>query len=395
MQDKQKILIVGGGFGGIKTALELEKNSNFDVTLISERENFRYYPTIFHAVTGGKPIASSIPLKQIVGDKNIKIVIDEILTLDRASKTIAGKSGKKYKYDSLILALGVVTNYFGIKGLDKYSFGVKSLEDAQKFHDHLHKTAIDADSKEMNYVIIGGGPTGIELAGNLPRYLTHLMFRHNIKPKKIHIDLVEAMPRLMPKMSKKHSKKITRRLKKLGIDIMLGKKVEAETKEALRVSGHNIKTHNVVWTAGVANHPFFTKNNFRISADHKIVVDPTLRAEEDIYVIGDNADTKFSGVAQTALYDAKFIANNLRRLSRGKLAKLYKPKMPIYITPVGKYWAAVSWGRFEIFGLFGWLLRKAADFMGYKDYEPWWTATQLWLADNSEQESCPICAGKN
>src|SRR5665213_4069454 len=121
MAKKQKIIIIGGGFGGIKTALELEKNKSFQVVLISDRDEFRYYPTLYHAATGGKLAESAISMSEIFKDKNVEIVRDEILKLDRDNKIISGKKDR-YSYDKLVLALGVVTNFFGIKGLSDYAY---------------------------------------------------------------------------------------------------------------------------------------------------------------------------------------------------------------------------------------------------------------------------------
>src|SRR5581483_8896299 len=123
MIEKQKVLILGGGFGGIKAALELQ-HSNLDVTLVSDRPNFRFYPTLYHTATGGSRVASSIPLAEIFTSKKINIVIDEAVKLDRKTKSVICKSGKKYSYDYLVVALGVITNYFNIKGLDEYSYGI-------------------------------------------------------------------------------------------------------------------------------------------------------------------------------------------------------------------------------------------------------------------------------
>ena len=389
---KKKVLVVGGGFGGIKTALELARQPHFDVSLLSETSNFRYYPTLYRAATGGRLTASQIPLSEIFAGKNVHIIKDSAKTLDRANQAIIGASGKKYHYDDVIIALGVVTNSFGIKGLEEYAYGIKSIEEAGRLRRHLHKTLLDEGKPDVNYVIVGGGPTGVELAGALPGYLRHLMKLHGIKKNSLHIDLVEAAPRLMPRMSKLYSRSIRRRLKKLGVKLYLGQTVQAETTEELIVSGHSIKSHTVVWTAGVTNHPFFKANEFMMSERGKVVVDNYMAAEDHVYVIGDNADTEFSGMAQTALYDAVFVANNLRRASRGKNLRTYKPKRPIYVTPVGPRWAAVAWGQLQLFGLVGWLLRSAADFVGYSDYEPWWRASKHWLAEEqSGEEDCPIC----
>ncbi|KKU19927.1 MAG: NADH dehydrogenase [Candidatus Saccharibacteria bacterium GW2011_GWA2_46_10] len=392
MVNKRKILIAGGGFGGIKAALELESDENSDITLLSDHDYFRYYPALYRAATGGRSAASSIPLAEIFDGKNVKLVIDEAQKIDKDQKLVRCHSGKGFYYDTLIIALGVVTNYYGIKGLAEYSYGIKTLEEAQRLRDHLHKLIADEGKPDLNYIIIGGGPTGVELAGALPAYLRHVMASHGLAPKKFHIDLIEAMPRLLPAMPAAYSKAVTKQLRQLGIKLYLDHKVQAENTDSLTVSGHDIKSHTVVWTAGVTNHPFFKNNDFALSPQGKVMVDANLMSESNIYVIGDNAQTPYSGLAQTALYDAVFVASNLKRLADGGLPQSYKPKQPIYVTPVGPHWAAVLWGKSQIYGFVGWLLRKAADFAGYRDYEPWWRASEHWLAANQSEETCPICA---
>ncbi|HZP55886.1 MAG TPA: FAD-dependent oxidoreductase [Candidatus Saccharimonadales bacterium] len=389
--EKHKVVVLGGGFGGIKTALELAGQDHYSVTLVSDREDFRFYPALYHAATGGSEHASSIPLKEIFADKEIRLVHDTVKVLNRDDKKIECLSGRNYNFDILVVALGVVTNYFGIKGLNKYSYGIKTLDEAQDLRDHLHKTILDERHPELNYVVIGGGPTGVELAGALPGYLKHIMKKHKIPKKPFHVDLVEAESRLMPRMSRHYSVALQKRLRRLGVKLYLNQKVEAETAEGLMLSDHSIKSHTVIWTAGVTNHPFLSANKFNLNERGKALVNELLQAEEDIYVIGDNADTPFSGMAQTALYDAIFIATNLKRLTSGKHPWPYKPHKPVYITPAGRNWAAVQWKNTEIYGLFGWLLRDIADLVAYHDLEPWWKASKHWLAENQTSHICRIC----
>ncbi|HVO86183.1 MAG TPA: FAD-dependent oxidoreductase [Candidatus Binatia bacterium] len=389
---RQKIVIVGGGFGGVKTALELAPHEQFEVTLISDQDDFRYYPTLYRAATGGKSAASSIPLGEIFAGKNVKVIEDKIEKVDRQNKTVAG--GKKYSYDVLILAIGVVTNFFGIKGLQEYAYGIKTLEEAHRLRDHLHKHLVDDKKPDLNYVIIGGGPTGVELAGALPGYVRHVMKMHGLSDSKIHVDLVEAAPRLMPRMPLHYSDALAKRLRHLGVKLYLGQTVKAETADGLQVSGKTLESHSVVWTAGVTNHPFFKTNNFTLTEHGKVAVDQFLAAEDDIYVIGDNADTTYSGMAQTALHDAKFVAANLARLSGGKKPKVYKAAKPSYATPAGPGWAAVIWKRVHTYGKAGWALRSAADWVAYHDLENVLKATKHWMAELGEEETCLVCAGK-
>lgn len=389
MHKKQKIVIVGGGFGGVKAALELADKSDFDVTLVSDQPNFRYYPTLYHAATGGKVAASSIPLHEIFKGKSVTIVKDSIKRVDRVKRTISGK--KVYEYDELILALGVVTNFFGIKGLQEYAYGIKTIEEARRLRDHIHKHLIDDRKPDLNYVVIGGGPTGVELAGALPSYILHIMDCHGLKDTKIHVDLVEAAPRLTPRMPRSYSQALARRLKRLGVKLYLGETVEAETADALTFSGHTLESHTVVWTAGVTNHPFFKDNNFTLTSHGKVLVNEYLETERNIYVIGDNADTPYSGMAQTALHDGKSVAHNLIRQSESKMRLAYKPAKPAYATPAGPRWAALLWGPFHTYGWLGWVLRSAADWVAFHDLEPVWDATKHWMAEVGEEETCSVC----
>ncbi len=388
---KTRVLILGGGFGGIKAALELSGNTGLEVTLLSDSENFRYYPALYRTATGGSPAASSIALTEIFEGKDITIVKDSAKTLDREAKVIKAVSGKNYSYDILVVALGVVTNFFGIKGLAENAFGIKTLAEAQRLRNHLHKQLLDDKKPDLHYVVIGGGPTGVELAGALPGYIRNIMKHHGIAERPLHIELVEAAPRLMPRMSVRYSTKLQKHLRRLGVHLHLKQAVQAETHDNLMVNGQPIASHTVIWTAGVTNHPFLKDNNFALSEHGKVVVDEYLQAEPDIYIIGDNADTPFSGMAQTALHDGKFVASHLKKLAAAKKPTAYAVSKPVYVTPAGPRWAAVQWGKFSTFGIFGWLLRTAADFVGYRDYEPWWKASRHWIAEAETQEICPIC----
>ncbi len=388
---KHKIVIVGGGFAGIKAALELADDHRFSVTLISSLASFRYYPTLYRTATGGRRLISDIPLTEIFNGKQINIINDEVISVDRDKRCVITKVKHSIPYDALVLALGVRTNYFHIEGLEKFSYGIKSIEDAEKLKSHLHQQMIDDKCLDLNYVVVGGGPTGIELAGVLPTYIRKIAESHGLPCKKIHIDLVEAAPRLLPRMPKDISRRVARHLRKLGIKTYLKTAVQAQTADALMIHNKPIRSHTVIWTAGVANHPFFTDQNFQLARNGKVRVDQFLQTEPGIYVIGDNADTPYSGMAQTALYDGKYLAKNLQLLANNKDPIPYKAKKPVYVIPAGPKFAAVLWGRVRAYGIIGWTLRRTADFMAYRDYLPWDLAAKLWMAEDDEEESCPYC----
>ncbi|MGB3945424.1 MAG: FAD-dependent oxidoreductase, partial [Candidatus Saccharimonadales bacterium] len=308
----EKILIVGGGFGGVKAAIELAKNGHFNVTLLTNNDHFRYYPSLYRTATGGKRANSSIPLSEIFKNLRITIVIDEAIQLDRSNKQIITASKQKLDYDTLIIALGVVTNYFSIPGLKEFAYGIKSETEALRLKDHLHHQLTDDKQPDLNYLIVGGGPTGIELAGALPAYLKQIMKNHGIKKSSVNVRLIEAAPRLLPRLPKSTSRAVRRRLQHLDVKVHLGKTVSGQTSDALMVSGKPMRSHTVIWTAGVTNHPFFTENHFILMNRGKVATDVYLQAEENIFVIGDNANTPYSGLAQTAVRDGAFVAANLK-----------------------------------------------------------------------------------
>jgi NADH dehydrogenase FAD-containing subunit len=126
----------------------------------------------------------------------------------------------------------------------------------------------------------------------------------------------------------------------------------------------------------------------------KVAVDAYLQTEENIFVIGDNANTPFSGLAQTALHDGTFVARNLKRRANGKKFKSYVAKEPITVIPAGPHWAAVIWNGVRLHGWVGWLLREAADFIGFHDLEPWVDATKQFLTEFSAEDDCEVCAVK-
>jgi len=384
-----KITIVGGGFGGVKAALELSKDKKNHITLISDKTDFQYYPGLYGTATGKSHLQSWVPLGEIfAGRDNILVVIDSITTIDKKTKTLTGESGAKYYYTTLILALGSVTTYFGIKGLDQYAYGIKSAQEIKRLKQHFFDEFSQPHAADANFLIVGAGPTGVELASSLGTYLHKLKHHFNKPEANIKITIIEAAPRVLPRMSEKASAMVLKRLKKLGVHVELNKKVEEQTADSLIVSGVPIKSQTVIWTSGVANSPFFAANadQFTFSPNHKVVVDDYLRESEHVYVIGDNAFTPFSGLAQTALRDGIFVANHLMGSK-----KKYVAKMPPVVIPVGENWAIFEYKNIRLTGNPASVIRSAADFVGYSDLLPFGQALGVWRAQKIyEDDYFPI-----
>ncbi|HVQ44129.1 MAG TPA: NAD(P)/FAD-dependent oxidoreductase [Candidatus Saccharimonadia bacterium] len=392
-----KILIVGGGFGGVRTAVRLSRQRGLDVTLISNLATFAYYPQFYHSATGGSRSEAALPLTDVLAGTGVRLVQDVIVKIDPEACTITSIDGKtSYPYDELIMALGCVTNYFGIKGLSEFSYGIKSIDEAERFKAHLHEQLLAGPGPDLNYVVVGAGPTGVELAASLGAYLDRITALHGLEPRDYHIELVEAAPRILPRSSEAVSRRVHRRLAKLGVEVITGAAVKAETAQELQLEGKSIATRTVVWTAGTSVNPFYYANgaHFQLAKGGRVMVSDHLEAKNHVYVIGDNAATQYSGMAQTAIRDADFVAADIARAHAGRRRPAYKPFLPVSVIPVGEYWAVAEWGRLRLYGLPGYILRRAADLIGYADIERWPQAIRVWLQDGQHDDNCQICAAR-
>ena len=384
-----KITIVGGGFGGVKTALELSKDARNRITLITDKEDFQYFPALYGTATGRSHLQSWVPLGTIFGNReNVNVVIDTITKVVPSEKTLKGGSGVTYEYDHLVLALGTVTTYFGIEGLDHFAYGIKSEAEIRRLKHHFYQQMGEQGVIDKHYVIVGGGPTGVELASALGSYVKRLQKHYGLPERKVRINLVEASPRLLPRMHPRTSEKVRKRLKSIGVSVELGKKVESATADGLMVSGKPLQSQTIIWTSGVANHPFYKENaeHFEFAPNGKVLVNDYLRTKDGIYIIGDNAATPFSGLAQTALHDALFVAHNFKRRQSGKRLKKYKAVMPPVVVPVGENWAVFEWRGIRLSGWPASLLRRAADVIGYRDILPLGWALGVWRAQSEVEK---------
>lgn len=377
------ITIVGSGFGGVKAALELAEDAGNQITVITDKPEFQYYPALFSTATGYRHLQSWVPLGVIfAGKANIRVVLDAVTKIDPTSKTLTGESGATYTYQTCILALGMVTTYFGIKGLDTYAYGIKSADEIKRLKHHIYQDIAEQGKLDKHYIIVGAGPTGVELAAALGVYLRALCKKFKVRDHNLRIDLIEAAPRILPRMSERASRKVEKRLKALGVHVQTGKAVESATAEDLVVSGKHISSHTVIWTSGVTNNPFYANNaeHFTLAKNGKVEVDEYMRAAKELYVIGDNASTPFSGLAQTALHDALFVTGNLKRHAKRQKLKKYKAVRPPVVVPVGHGWAIFEWHGLLLGGRIAAFLRRMADFVGYKDILPFGHALGVWRA---------------
>lgn len=376
------IVIVGGGFAGVRAALMIDKYKLGKVTLISDVPYFLHHATLYSTATGSDKAESVIPLEDIFADRpNVKIVLDTMKSIDSKRKLVVGKDND-YDYDNLIIAIGCVTTYFNINGMCNHCFGIKSLKEVDDFTTHIRDEIINNKHLDKNYFVIGAGPTGVELAGALQQHLQHQLKTHKNTYGKIKISIVEAVPRIVPRSSDTAAKLISKRLQVLGVKIYTGQAVEALDDNTITISGKKYPTETAIWTSGVANNPFFAKHRelFDLASNGRVNVNEYLQALDNIYIIGDNNTVKYSGTAWPAFAQAEFVAKHLRRLNNKKLLHKFKPHEPPISIPVGSGWGYVEWHGIYLAGKSGYIIRRLTELRGYTKILKIHTALSDWRA---------------
>ena len=388
------IVIVGGGFAGVRLARKLRKQKDVAVTLINSTPDFRYYPALYRAATGYKIGASRLPLEwTLLDNSNVDLIVGTVTGLNADKKIVTLRDGTSINYDYVVFALGSVTTYFNIEGLHEHSYGIKTSEEVFALRRHLHDKITSQSEAEANYVIVGGGPTGVEMAGALGNYLKSIARRHRVKRHNISIWLVDAAPRIIPLMPERASKAVAKRLTKLGIKILCDTQVKAETINNLNTSSGSIKTHTVIWTAGTTTSSFYQEQGdyFKFGRGGKVIVNKHLEAQPGVYVIGDNALTPYSGLALTAIRHANFVAKDIKKRMHNKKRPHKFERLPAHVVPVGDGWAVMDYGKLVLHGRpISWV-RKAADYLGYSDVLGYFRALSIWSNGDRLEDDCAIC----
>lgn len=384
-QTDQKIVIVGGGFAGVKTALELANKPGFVVQLISSHMNFEYHGALYRSATGQSPMEVVVPLKTIFKRAhNVELVLDTIAGLNPKRKVLRSETGTEYSYDTLILAMGNDVNYFGIDGMDKHSFAMTTIPQTIALRGKLIEL-FKKPGSTPTIVVVGAGPTGVELAGELPEFSRRVARKYRSRMTHPKIILIEGSDRVLPMLDPVLSGRAYKRLQKLGVDLRLSTRVNSCEPGKVCIAGEDIDADAIVWTAGSAPVGFYADHPRVFKLDRgRVEVDKFLRAKghEDIYVLGDNANTRFSGMAQTALHDARFVARNLLRFQKGTPTVEYRTWHPLYVVPIGPKWAVMQTDKSRISGYRGWLGRRQADRWIFKNFLPYKAAIKQWRRGN-------------
>lgn len=379
-----RVVIVGGGFGGVKVALELANKPGFDVVLISQTNNFEYHGALYRTATGHSPMEVVIPIKDILHRaKNVTFVLDSVEHINPESHMITSEVGNSYKYDQAVLAMGNVINYFGIEGMEQNSFGLSTVGQTIMLRNKM--TELFKKHECPTIAVVGAGPSGVELAGEIQHYARRISRKYGTPVCHPKVVLIEGADRVLPMFNPLLSARAYMRLQKLGVQMRLNTKVNACESGKVCLSGGDVDADLIVWTAGSRATDFYLNHPKVFELERgRVKVNEYMQAvgHNDIYVIGDNAFTLFSGMAQTALHDAKFVARNLLRQRHGKDMVTYRTLHPTYVVPVGDKWAVLQNDKHQWSGTRAWLFRRRADLWIFENFEPYKKAIKTWRRGN-------------
>jgi NADH:ubiquinone reductase (H+-translocating) len=303
-QSSWKVVIVGGGFAGLRCALELAPHDNIHITLIDKNNYQQFHPLLYQvAASILSPDNAAFALRDILRNhNNVDIQMDEVTSIDLEQRTVHTAAGNSFSGDFLVLATGSRVNFFGVPGADKFALPLYSLTDAEKLRSTILKSFEAADRSPgkttagaLNFVVVGGGPTGVEMAGTLSDMLTSVLqkeFRH-VDPAHAQVSLIEMGPAVLGTFSPASQAYAASALKQHGVELRLNTAVkEVTANEVLLSDGSRVPTGVVIWAAGVKAESIPTQPAAKRHPNGRLVVQPDLSITgfDDVYAIGDLAN---------------------------------------------------------------------------------------------------------
>jgi NADH:quinone reductase (non-electrogenic) len=372
--ETKKVIIIGGGFGGLTAARNLN-SKNFKITLIDKTNYHLFQPLLYQVATAAlSPGDIAVPIRAILTRrKNIEVIMAEVTSINKDEKFVQ-INNEKISFDYLIVAPGSSHSYFGKNEWEKFAPGLKTLSDALSIREKIlisfEKAEMISDLKErdkyLTFVIVGGGPTGVEMAGAIAEIARQTMikdFRH-INPKETKVFLVEAAPRVLTAYSEKLSESAKEALKKLGVKVLTGKMVTNIKENSVQLGDEVIETQNIIWAAGNETSPLLKSLNTDLDKAGRVFVerDLSIKNHPDIFVIGDSANIKnkngelLPGIAPVAIQQAKYVAETINK----KLSKDERKPFAYFdkgmMATIGKAKAIAKIRKLEFTGFIAWLL---------------------------------------
>ena len=363
---EKQVVIVGAGFGGLACAKKLRKSRSCRVTLIDRNPYQLFSPLLYQVATASLP-EDDIAFPIRTAYREVQFVRGEVSNIDTTAKTLAMSNGKTISYDDLILAVGSEGATYGIPGVSENTFQMKSVHDARDIRRSLLRTYEDVEDgllplERLNVVIVGGGPTGVELAGAVSELQREILreFEH-IAPKAT-VTLLEAGPRLLPSFHPNSSKYTQKKLTQMGVQVLVDAAVTEATSRSLRLKdGKEIIAGTKIWAAGVVAPPHW-KFLGETDRGNRIKVNANLQLSDSIWVIGDAASYPDSNgrplpmIAPVAIQQGKHVARQIRRRESSRQLEVFKYRDKGQMATIGRRKAVVeirSWLRFG--GSLAWL----------------------------------------
>ena len=375
-EDKKRprIVIIGAGFGGLAAAKALQ-GAPVDVTLVDKRNYHLFQPLLYQVATADlSPADVAWPIRGIFSDaKNVKVALSEIQSIDLEAKQVIGDNAS-FDYDRLIIATGARHSYFGHEDWEPHAPGLKRIVDATEIRKRVlmaferAEVAEDpeAQARELTFVIVGAGPTGVEMAGAISELARRSLARdfRNIDPTQTRVILIEAGSRVLATMPESLSDKACKSLEQLGVEVQLNTMVEGITEEGVQTSSGFIASATKIWGAGVAVPKLGSWLGVKTDRAGRVQVEPDLSVtgHPDVFVIGDAAhvawkgDATVPGIAPAAKQAGKYVGRRLARQAAGKSV----PQQPFTyrhagnLATIGRNAAVIDMGWLRLSGALAW-----------------------------------------
>jgi NADH dehydrogenase len=392
---RPKIVIVGAGFGGLTAAQRIARFP-LQVTVVDRRNHHTFQPLLYQVATAGlSPGEIAAPIRSILKrDSNIEVLLEEVVDFNLEQKKVITKQ-QALDYDFLIIASGATHAYFGHDEWEPFAPGLKTIEDALEIRRRVllafelaerwnaerpenegqenerqtagqtKKTDDAQSSSPLQFVVIGAGPTGVELAGTLAEIARHAMnheFR-NIDPRQTRILLIEGGPRVLPAYSEELSRKAEDQLRRLGVEVRTSRMVTRVEPGAVWAGNEKILAPVVLWAAGVAASPLGRRLGVPVDRAGRVLVEPDLSVpgHPEVFVIGDLAALNdengklLPGVAQVAIQQGDWVAETIARDLEHQPRRNFHYHDKGSLATIGRAAAVAQFGKFELSGYFAWL----------------------------------------
>lgn len=372
-RDVPHVVILGGGFGGLYAARALRR-APVRISLIDHHNHHLFQPLLYQVATAAlNPSDIATPIRRILRrQRNCTVVLAEATAVDTNAKHVV-LADAVLPYDFLILATGARHSYFGHDDWAAHAPGLKTIDDAVDIRRRI-LLAYEAAERELDqgrqkdwltFVVVGAGPTGVELAGALAEIARHVLTRdfRRIDSRTARVVLVEAGPRILPSFSAELAAKAAAKLRGLGVEILVGKAVENIDDQGVSIAGDLLGSRTVLWAAGVAASPLAKSLNVPLDRAGRVLVQPDLSVpgHPEVFAVGDLAafaqDGKpLPGVAPVAIQEGGWAAGNILRLLGGLAARPFRYRDRGTLATIGRAAAIAERGRIKVAGFWAWLL---------------------------------------